>query len=199
MRGRSPEYFDHLGGRAGPWPGVRTGSGSGQEVGVDGALQRGPVDVGSVAFVAGGPGYLVDDVAGVAGAQFLPQATLNEVDQAVSGQPALRRKRRRGLEASPAGAVTVTRAAGPGGQGLVLELLIRVLVVEVIGRGLKVPVKSMSAEEAQAHFGWLAMFASFDLMASSALTQKKLGWHPTGPGLIADLEQMNWGQAVTHY
>jgi nucleoside-diphosphate-sugar epimerase len=67
-------------------------------------------------------------------------------------------------------------------------------VAEVIGRGLKVPVKSMTPEEAQAHFGWLAMFASFDLMASSALTQKKLDWHPTGPGLIADLERMDYSK-----
>lgn len=62
-------------------------------------------------------------------------------------------------------------------------------IVEVIGRGLKVPVVSLSPEEAPAHFGWLAMFAGYDLPASSALTQERLGWHPTGPGLIADLEQ----------
>jgi hypothetical protein len=60
------------------------------------------------------------------------------------------------------------------------------------GRGLKVPVKSLSPEEAKAHFGWLAMFAGSDLVASSALTQRRLGWHPTGPGLIADLERMNY-------
>jgi nucleoside-diphosphate-sugar epimerase len=65
-------------------------------------------------------------------------------------------------------------------------------IAEAIGRGLKVPVKSMSSEEAQAHFGWLGMFAAHDLQASSAQTQKKLGWHPTGPGLIADLEQMDY-------
>jgi len=65
-------------------------------------------------------------------------------------------------------------------------------VAEVVGRGLKVPVVSLSAEEAPAHFGWLAMFAGMDMPASSALTQERLGWHPTGPGLIADLEQMNY-------
>ena len=70
-------------------------------------------------------------------------------------------------------------------------------IAEVVGRGLKVPVVSLSQEEAQAHFGWLAMFAGFDMPASSALTQQRLGWHPTGPGLIADLEQMCWGEAVT--
>jgi nucleoside-diphosphate-sugar epimerase len=65
-------------------------------------------------------------------------------------------------------------------------------IAEVIGRGLKVPVVSLSAEEAPAHFGWLAMFAGFDMPASSALTQQRLGWRPTGPGLIADLEQMRY-------
>jgi nucleoside-diphosphate-sugar epimerase len=71
-------------------------------------------------------------------------------------------------------------------------------IAEVIGQGLKVPVVSLSPEEAQAHFGWLAMFAGIDMPASSAQTRQRLGWHPTGPGLIADLEQMRWPEAVTH-
>jgi nucleoside-diphosphate-sugar epimerase len=65
-------------------------------------------------------------------------------------------------------------------------------IAEVVGRGLKVPAVSLSAEEAPAHFGWLAMFAGFDMPASSALTRQRLGWHPTEPGLIADLEQMRY-------
>jgi len=65
-------------------------------------------------------------------------------------------------------------------------------IAEAIGRGLKVPVVAMSPEEAAAHFGWLGRFAGLNLTASSALTQERLGWHPTGPGLIADLEQMRY-------
>jgi nucleoside-diphosphate-sugar epimerase len=65
-------------------------------------------------------------------------------------------------------------------------------IAEVIGRGLKLPVVSLSPEEAPAHFGWLAMFAGFDMPASSRQTQKRLGWQPTGPMLIADLEQMRY-------
>jgi len=68
-------------------------------------------------------------------------------------------------------------------------------IAEVIGRGLKVPVVSMSREQAGAHFGWLAMFAGLDLPASSAQTQERLGWRPTGPGLIADLEKMRYFEA----
>jgi nucleoside-diphosphate-sugar epimerase len=65
-------------------------------------------------------------------------------------------------------------------------------IAEVIGRGLKVPVVAMSADEAADHFGWLAAFAGRDLPASSAQTRERLGWQPTGPGLIADLEQMRY-------
>lgn len=66
------------------------------------------------------------------------------------------------------------------------------LIAEVIGRGLNVPVASIAPEEAAAHFGWLARFVGLDLVASSAQTREQLGWHPTGPGLIADLEQMQY-------
>jgi hypothetical protein len=65
-------------------------------------------------------------------------------------------------------------------------------IAEVIGRRLKLPVVSLSAEEAPAHFGWLAAFVGYDMPASGAQTQERLGWHPTGPGLIADLEQMDY-------
>jgi len=63
-------------------------------------------------------------------------------------------------------------------------------IAEAIGRRLSLPVKSVAAEEAQAFFGWLGMFAGLDLPASSAQTRRKLGWRPSGPGLIADLEQL---------
>ena len=71
-------------------------------------------------------------------------------------------------------------------------------VAEVIGRGLHVPVVSLSPEEAPAHFGWLALFAGADMPASSAETRQRLDWNPAGPGLIADLEQMHWAQAITN-
>jgi nucleoside-diphosphate-sugar epimerase len=65
-------------------------------------------------------------------------------------------------------------------------------IAEAIGKGLKVPVVSISPEEAHTHFGFLGKFAGLDLSASSAQTQQRLGWHPAGPGLIADLEQMRY-------
>jgi nucleoside-diphosphate-sugar epimerase len=69
-------------------------------------------------------------------------------------------------------------------------------IAETTGRGLKVPVVSLSPEKAAAHFGWLAMFAGADLVASSEKTRKNLGWDPTGPGLIADLQQMDYSQSA---
>jgi nucleoside-diphosphate-sugar epimerase len=68
-------------------------------------------------------------------------------------------------------------------------------IAEAIGRGLKVPVVSRSPEEAGEHFGWLGLFAGFDMLASSALTQERLGWRPTGPGLISDLDHMRYFKA----
>ena len=67
-------------------------------------------------------------------------------------------------------------------------------IAEVIGNGLNVPVVSLSQNEAPAHFGWLAMFVGNDISASSAQT-KDPGWRTTGPGLIADLEQMRYTES----
>ncbi|MBB6143546.1 nucleoside-diphosphate-sugar epimerase [Silvibacterium bohemicum] len=68
-------------------------------------------------------------------------------------------------------------------------------IVEAHGRGLKVPVVSIQPGEAEAHFGWLSHFAGRDMPSSGALTQQKLNWKPTGRGLIADLDDMDYTQA----
>ncbi|WP_158881491.1 SDR family oxidoreductase [Rhodanobacter sp. L36] len=68
-------------------------------------------------------------------------------------------------------------------------------IATAIGAGLHMPVKSITADEAADHFGWLGMFAGMDLPASSTWTQKALDWHPVGPGLIADLERMDYSGA----
>lgn len=65
-------------------------------------------------------------------------------------------------------------------------------IAEAIGRGLKVPAVSIAPEDAAAHFGWLALFAGWDIPASSAKTRARLGWNPTGPGLLADLDKMRY-------
>jgi nucleoside-diphosphate-sugar epimerase len=68
-------------------------------------------------------------------------------------------------------------------------------IAEIIGRGLNVPVTALPPEEAAAHFGWLAAFAGRDLPASGKWTQARLGWHPAGPDMLADLEQLRWVDA----
>jgi nucleoside-diphosphate-sugar epimerase len=62
-------------------------------------------------------------------------------------------------------------------------------IAEAIGRGLKAPVVSLPVDQAIPHFGFLGAFAGFDMPASSAITQRALGWHPAGPGLISDLDE----------
>jgi nucleoside-diphosphate-sugar epimerase len=62
-------------------------------------------------------------------------------------------------------------------------------VAEVIGRHLDLPVVSIGPGDAAEHFTWLAQFLALDSPASSTLTRELLGWQPTQPGLIEDLEK----------
>ena len=84
------------------------------------------------------------------------------------------------LETAPAG----TRLHGAGEEGIPFRE-----IAEAIGRQLKLPVVSITAADAGAHFSWLAPLVSIDNPTSNALTQQRLGWRPQGPGLIADIEQ----------
>ena len=58
-------------------------------------------------------------------------------------------------------------------------------IAGVIGRQLGLPVESRGPE----HFGWFASFAGADMPASSAQTRSLLGWEPTGPDLLTDIDQ----------
>lgn len=62
-------------------------------------------------------------------------------------------------------------------------------VAEAIGRGVGVPTASVEPGDAVEHFGPIGAFVSHDIPASSALTRQLLGWQPTGPGLLEDLDQ----------
>jgi nucleoside-diphosphate-sugar epimerase len=84
------------------------------------------------------------------------------------------------LEAAPAG----TRLNAVGDEGVPFRD-----IAEAIGRHLSLPVTAISREEADGHFGLFALFASVDVPASSAQTQKQFGWHPAHPGLIPDLDE----------
>lgn len=63
-------------------------------------------------------------------------------------------------------------------------------IAEALGRSLSLPVVSISPEEAPAHFGFLSHFISLDCPTSNTKTRERLGWEPTGPTLIEDLNQL---------
>ncbi len=66
-------------------------------------------------------------------------------------------------------------------------------IAETIGKGLKVPLLSIPAEQAGGHFGMFFGHAAMrDMPASSEWTRKTLGWEPAGPGLIEDLTNMQY-------
>ncbi|THG33378.1 SDR family oxidoreductase [Naasia lichenicola] len=61
-------------------------------------------------------------------------------------------------------------------------------IAEALGRALGVPTRSIPAQDAEAHFGWMSRFLGGDLVASSSQTQRLLGWKPNGPSLFGDIE-----------
>ena len=63
-------------------------------------------------------------------------------------------------------------------------------IADAIGETFNLPVLSISLEEAGAHFGWLAAFASKDMSASNTLTRERLGWNPARPTLLTDIRAM---------
>jgi nucleoside-diphosphate-sugar epimerase len=62
-------------------------------------------------------------------------------------------------------------------------------IAGIIGRRLNLPVIAKAPEEAAEHFGWIAHFFALDCPSSSAQTQQRLGWRPTQPGIIVDLDE----------
>ena len=81
------------------------------------------------------------------------------------------------IEQAPAGAVL----NAVGDEGVPVRE-----IAEAIGRHLNLPARSLPAEE---FGGMLVPLLSTDMPASSAITQELLGWKPTHPGLIEDIEQ----------
>lgn len=69
-------------------------------------------------------------------------------------------------------------------------------IPETVAAGLDLPLVSLTPEEAESHFGWLAMFIGHNGAASNDWTRARLDWEPKGPGLIADLQAMDFRPAA---
>jgi len=65
-------------------------------------------------------------------------------------------------------------------------------IAAAIGQGLGLPVVSIPAEEALAHFGWFRHFAELDAPVSAEKTQEHLDWHPAQPTLLDDMNKASY-------
>jgi nucleoside-diphosphate-sugar epimerase len=65
-------------------------------------------------------------------------------------------------------------------------------IAEVIGAGLKMPVVSLTPQEASEYFGPMAPLAMMDLAASGTWTRQEMDWNPIGPDLLTDLRDMDY-------
>lgn len=123
---------------------------------------------------------------------FVPQLIAVAREKGVSGYPgegtnlwpAVHRRDaarlfRLAVESAPAGSVL----HGVGEQGIATRE-----IAATIGRQLEIPVAAIPADQVDDHFGWIGRFFAMDGTASSAWTREQLGWEPTHPGLIEDLD-----------
>lgn len=83
------------------------------------------------------------------------------------------------LEAAPAG----SRLHAVADHGVAFRD-----IAAAIGRHLDLPVVSVPPDDATDHFGFLSAFVALDNPTSSTFTRQLLDWHPTRPGLLADLD-----------
>ncbi|MGR6920062.1 SDR family oxidoreductase [[Actinomadura] parvosata] len=87
--------------------------------------------------------------------------------------------------------VTLGLGKAPAGSRLhaVAEVGVPTRVIaEAIGRAFDLPVTSIDPADVPGHFGWIGTFFGMDLAATSTTTQNLLGWRPTGPTLVEDLD-----------
>jgi nucleoside-diphosphate-sugar epimerase len=84
-----------------------------------------------------------------------------------------------GLEKAPAGALlhAVAEDGIPARD-----------IAEAIGQAFDLPVRSIAPDDVQDHFGFIGTFFSMEMSATSAATRELLGWTPTGPTLVEDIE-----------
>ena len=84
--------------------------------------------------------------------------------------------------------------AGTAGQ-IYLAVAENVLfrqIAESIGEQAGLPVRSVTREEADGHFGPLAIWAATGTEVPSAITRDALGWAPVGPGLLSEIRRPDY-------
>ena len=118
--------------------------------------------------------------------------TAGYVGEGASRWPAVHRSdasrlARLAVESAPAGSVLHAVAD----EGVPMRQ-----IAEAIGRHLRLPTASVAPADAIEHFGFLGLIASFDCPASADVTRELLGWSPTGPSLLEDLEQEHYYRTV---
>lgn len=91
------------------------------------------------------------------------------------------------VESAPAG----TRLHGVAEDGVPFRQ-----IAEVIGHGLGLPTRSVSADDAPKYLGFLATFAQIDNPSSSVATRELLKWKPAHAGLLADLAEPHYFESA---
>jgi len=94
-------------------------------------------------------------------------------------RPAAAQVVRLGLEGAPAGSRL---------HAVAEEAVTTREIAEAIGRTLDLPVVSVAPENAVEHFGFIGRFFGLDMSASNSHTRELLGWTPSGPTLVEDIE-----------
>jgi nucleoside-diphosphate-sugar epimerase len=94
-------------------------------------------------------------------------------------RPAAARLVRLGLEHAPAGSRL---------HAVAEEAVSTREIAEAVGRASGLPVVPVAPEDAAGHFGFVGRFFGMDMSASSTRTRELLGWTPTGPTLVEDIE-----------
>jgi nucleoside-diphosphate-sugar epimerase len=69
-------------------------------------------------------------------------------------------------------------------------------ITTVIGKHLQLPVEGKALSEALGVLGFLAGMVNSDNPTSSEKTQRELGWHPTQPELLVDMEANYFSQGM---
>jgi nucleoside-diphosphate-sugar epimerase len=113
-------------------------------------------------------------------------------DKGVSGYPGEGTNRWAAVHRSDAGRlITLALQKAPAGSRLHViaeEGVPTRVIAEAIGRAFDLPVRSIAGDDVQDHFGWIGTFFAMHGAATSAVTREMLGWTPTGPTLVEDID-----------